>query len=228
MFMSPEDFYKNLLEVNCLYTEVKDIIILAEQLDPKNQIYLAPLNELRNALDHLMRSLHENEDPAKEFNEAKEHIYRAGYDAYELLNINLAEGIVECVEGYDTEIISIVFPGYYTNIKPALIDIQVELADTRAHKRTDPVSGIKTFTPYQAKVKTLYHHLKHCQEHVPSLAKEKRRRTKRKNKNFVIWIVATILTLIAASYIYDSIKNSPPPAKILMHKNTEGNKTTVN
>lgn len=227
--MSPENFYKNLLEIRSLYTDVKEIIILAENLDPDQQVYLAPLNELRNAFDHLMRSLQENEDPEKQFNEAKEHIYRAGYDAYELLNINLAEGIVTSIEKFDTDIISVVFPSYYQDIKPALIEIQVELADTRAHKRTDPDSGIKTFTPYKEKVLTLSDHLKRCQRHIPSLVKEKKRRNKKKFSATVLGIVITILTLVAGSYIYDKfIKDNPSPVKILIHKTNEGAKTTNN
>ena len=49
-------FYEKLTKLLEEYSEVKEAIILAEKFDPDEQIYLAPLNELRSAFDHLMRA----------------------------------------------------------------------------------------------------------------------------------------------------------------------------
>jgi hypothetical protein len=57
MGINPGDFLRSFSDIKDLYLEVKEAIILAENFDKRNDVYLSPLNELRNALDHLMRSL---------------------------------------------------------------------------------------------------------------------------------------------------------------------------
>ena len=54
---SPEAFYAKLSDIKELYIEVKEAIILAENFDPSHDVLLSPLTELRNSLDHIMRSL---------------------------------------------------------------------------------------------------------------------------------------------------------------------------
>ena len=82
------------------YFVVKELIIKAENLEKEKRLPINAINELRNALDHIMRVL------AKEFKvydgnvniqqnliEALEHIYRAGYDACDVIAITLLEEI---------------------------------------------------------------------------------------------------------------------------------------
>src|SRR5688572_11625691 len=144
MNIDPNTFIDKLNELKELYVEVKEVIILAENFDDAHEVYLSPLNELRNSFDHIMRCLIYPDKLDNEFDEAKEHLYRAGYDAYEVLAINVADAIIKKVEKYNAEVISTVFPTYYTDIRPQLIDIQVDLGDARAHKRLNPDTGTKS------------------------------------------------------------------------------------
>lgn len=48
--------FSKLDELRGLYIQVKECILLAENFDPDHSVYLSPVNELRNALDHIMRS----------------------------------------------------------------------------------------------------------------------------------------------------------------------------
>ncbi len=159
---------------------------------------------MRNSYDHVIRSLIYSDKLDNELDEAKEHLYRAGYDAYEVLAINVAEKIIKIIEVYNAEVITTVFPKYYTDVKPGLIDIKVELADARAHKRLNPETGTKSFTPYKDRVANLIKQLKVCDEHVPSLQKEKSSRKKKAMFNTIIGVVIGVVVTIVGLYLYDN------------------------
>jgi hypothetical protein len=173
MDTNEEKFISHFYEVKDLYAEVKEIIILAENFDSTTDVYLSPLNELRNTLDHIMRSFIYPDKLDSEFSEAKEHLYRAGYDAYEVLSINVSSRIVKCIENYNADTITKVFPTYYTEIKQKIINIKIELAEERAHKKLNPDTGTKSFTPYKDKVSDLINSLKICEFKIPDLQREK-------------------------------------------------------
>jgi hypothetical protein len=192
-------------ELKELYAQVKECILLAENFDPDHSVYLSPVNELRNALDHIMRSYDAGEKIDEEYQEAKEHLYRAGYDAYEVLSINVADKIVEIVEVYPTEIISLIFPYYYTEIKKNLISIKVELANVRARKKTHENGvDISNFTPYKERVTHLIEHLKVCEENIPSLQNEKRTRKNRSYFNNFWGIIIGLVVGVGGLFIYDN------------------------
>jgi hypothetical protein len=202
----PNKLLSKLTELNNLYCEVKEIVILAENFDSDHDVLLTSLNELRNSLDHIMRSLNHDDKFDLEFDEAGEHLYRAGYDAYEVLSINVAQKIIKIIEVYDREIISTVFPSYYREIKPSLINIKTELAEVRAHKRLNPTTGTKSFAPYKQKVDTLIKHLKHCEGIVPDLQFQKRQKSNGALKNTVLSVLLGIIITFVGTLIYDSYK----------------------
>ena len=203
MGINPGDFLRSFSDIKDLYLEVKEAIILAENFDKGNDVYLSPLNELGNALDHLMRSLIYPEQLHQEVNEAKEHLYRAGYDAYEVLAINVGNSIIKIVEEYDSGIISTIFPGYYQEIKPILVDIRVELAHERAQKRLDPLTGTRSFTLYKEQVTALIQYLKICEFHIPGLQAEKKKRSFKFVRTTIATAIITLILTVAGTYIYD-------------------------
>ena len=70
--MSNPDFS----ELSSLYKEVKQIVLLAENLNSKQEVILSSLNEMRNAFDHLMRCYNEDNDTKYQIDKAKAHLYR--------------------------------------------------------------------------------------------------------------------------------------------------------
>jgi hypothetical protein len=206
---SAESFLAKLHDIKELYIEVKEAIILAENFDPSNDVLLSPLTELRNSLDHIMRSLIYADKLDNELDEAKEHLYRAGYDAYEVLAINVGQRIVKIIEKYDAEIISSIFPKYYTDVKQNLIDIQVELGEARAHKRLNPDTGTKSFTPYKEKISTLIKQLKTCEAHIPHLQGEKRKKKRKVWVGTLIGIFIGVAVAVAGSWVYDNYFKKP-------------------
>ncbi len=105
--------YDSLAELYDLYDKVRQAIILVENFDQERKMYIAPINQLRSALDHIFKavsSAKDEEHSAYELKEAKEHLDRAGYDALELLAANLGMNIIEKVSQYDNKALTSVFP----------------------------------------------------------------------------------------------------------------------
>jgi hypothetical protein len=156
-------FKSELTDINSLYKKVKEVLILAENIDGK--ILVAPLNELRNALDHIMRlttTFLENPDsiPAtsKEFPKIKEHFLRAGYDGYELMALTLIDNIQSSgiVEFDQSEILQ--FYPTYTKDKTTILGIKKRLQEIRANKQPDNVekwSPDNDFEKYLADINIL-------------------------------------------------------------------------
>lgn len=98
-----EACYRDLIE---FYFVIKQVVIAAERDDKERRLSFSAINELRSALDHIMRAhgvVHgtSNADAAvsesgltvydyctKNLSKAKGHLYRAGFDAYDIIGIN--------------------------------------------------------------------------------------------------------------------------------------------
>jgi hypothetical protein len=204
MSYTPQGHLDKLIEIQELYIEVKESIILSENFDSANDVYLSPLNELRNSYDHVMRSLIYQDNADSELDEAKEHLYRAGYDAYEVLAINVGQAIIKIIEKYDAGIISSIFPRYYTEVRPNLVDIKVQLGEARAHKKLNPATGTKSFTPYKDKISNLIRQLKTCEENIPALQSEKIKRRKKRYWNTGAGILTGVIVTIVGLWLYDN------------------------
>ena len=204
-----ELIYKSLCEIKDLYVEVKEAIILAENFDRDHDIYVSPLNELRNTLDHVMRSINNPEKIDQEFIEAKEHLNRAGYDAYEVLAVNIGSKIVRIIERYDIKIIAAIFPDYFTAIKKNLIEIKIDLAKIRAKRSTTSI-GIASFTPYKDKMAELIYQLEMCEAHIPDLQHEKNKSNFRTFLKLIIGFIGGIVVAVLGSYFYHKFFISPP------------------
>ena len=107
MSTTSEDYLKKVTELFSLYEKVKLCIIYAENFDPKDELYVAPVNQLRSSLDHFLKAAVHPDDMTYELNEAREHMDRAGYDAFEILASNLGKTIIEKLNVYPTDVITI-------------------------------------------------------------------------------------------------------------------------
>jgi hypothetical protein len=90
------------------YGRVKELVIASERYDPDAELSITAFGELRNALDHVMKA--ESADygftPADELNKhslneyynihvgkARAHLYRAAYDAYDVISIQVLDDV---------------------------------------------------------------------------------------------------------------------------------------
>lgn len=194
-------FYDSLESLYDLYDKVRQAIILVENFDKGRNMYIAPINQLRSALDHIFKAVscaEDHERSAYELKEAKEHLDRAGYDALELLAAYLGIAIVEKVAQYDNETLTTIFPEYFTIIKPQITDIKNKVAVLRAKK---DLNSEVSFSAYFDQITELIEMDKRVDVMIPSLEEFRQRTKKSQRMKSVIWLVATVVTAIISGLI---------------------------
>jgi hypothetical protein len=215
MSTTSEDYLKKVTELFSLYEKVKLCIIYAENFDPKDELYVAPVNQLRSSLDHFLKAAVHPDDMTYELNEAREHMDRAGYDAFEILASNLGKTIIEKLNVYPTDVITTNFPDYYQVIKPKLIEIRANLADIRKRKKNSTTGSDESFSSYFDQVLLLLEFNKNVDFNIPSLEeyhqkklkeeaikKEEGRRIRKKERIFNFFIVGIASAVISAIIVY--------------------------
>lgn len=219
----PEDFLKKVQELFILYDKVKICIIYAENFDPKHELYIAPINELRSSLDHFFKAAAHTDSMGYELKEAEEHLDRAGYDAFEILASNLGDTIIEKLKGYSTDTLTSVFSEYFTIIKPKLIEVRANLGEIRKRKKNNAVGSDESFSSYFDQVFILLDFNKMVDSRIPSLEeyhqkklKEKFEKAKQARKErikdrlyntIVVGIVVAILSSVVAYFITNYYNN---------------------
>jgi hypothetical protein len=214
----PEEFYRRTNELFALYERVKLCIIYAENFDPKDELYIAPINQLRSALDHFFKASVHPDDMDYELKEAQEHLDRAGYDAFEILASNLGKSIVDKLAGYDTDVLTEAFPEYYQVIRPKLIEVRANLAEIRKKKKHSKNGVDDSFSSYFDQVLLLLDYNKTVESHIPSIEeyKKKKKRERRKERLFNVVIVGILCAIIGGLAVYFAIKwfdNQKEPEK---------------
>jgi len=208
-----EGFYNKLKELYPLYERVKKAILLVENFDEKQEMYVAPINELRNALDHIFKAVNiasKIESCDTELKEAKVHMERAGYDALELLAGSLGTSVIKKLEPYNTEALTNVFSEYYTDIRPKITEIRESIANRRMERKTD---SEKSFFDYFNEIAELVQINTAVDRRIPSLQEysdkkviekqEQQHEEMKKNKKERIWnyLWGPLIGFVSASII---------------------------
>jgi hypothetical protein len=186
--------FNKLEELFSLYDKVRQAVILLENFNEEQKMYIAPINQLRSALDHIFKAINICDDFEQceyELREAKEHLDRAGYDTMELLAANIGITIVEKLKKYDTKTITEVFPYYFTTIKPQLTDIKGIVASLRSDKKID---SDKSFSAYFDHISILINIDKKVDTMIPSLVEYEKKKKKERLKTWVISILSSIIS----------------------------------
>ncbi len=193
--------FNKLEELYLLYDKVRQAVILLENFNEGHKMYLAPVNQLRSALDHVFKAINCNEKTEQcdyELKEAKEHLDRAGYDALELLAANIGISIVQKLKKYNTKTITEVFPFYFTTIKPKLTDIKCIVATLRSDKKID---SEKSFSEYFEQISMLIEMDKKVDTMIPSLDEYEMKQKKEKIKTWGISILSSIISGLSVGII---------------------------
>lgn len=186
--------FNKLEELFSLYDKVRQSVILLENFNEEQKMYIAPINQLRSALDHIFKAINICDDFEQceyELREAKEHLYRAGYDTMELLAANIGITIVEKLKRYDTKTITEVFPYYFTTIKPQLTDIKGIVASLRSNKKID---SDKSFSTYFDQIYILINIDKKVDTVIPSLEEYEKKKKKERLKTWIISILSSVIS----------------------------------
>lgn len=186
--------FNKLEELFSLYDKVRQSVILLENFNEEQKMYIAPINQLRSALDHIFKAINICDDFEQceyELREAKEHLDRAGYDTMELLAANIGITIVEKLKRYDTKTITEVFPYYFTTIKPQLTDIKGIVASLRSNKEID---SDKSFSTYFDQIYILINIDKKVDTMIPSLEEYEKKKKKERLKTWIISILSSVIS----------------------------------
>lgn len=149
------------------YTEIKVKIIKCDTQDKNKSVSLVAVNELRNAFDHLYRAqivfrnltdrvkqlLPAYEEPhdkpgycKKHLEKAWAHLYRAGYDACDLICINLLTDVevewVSISREYKTEVINATMPEFFSDIYDKIVAAKQESVISRSLKDIDSQKSV--------------------------------------------------------------------------------------
>lgn len=186
--------FNKLEELFSLYDKVRQSVILLENFNEEQKMYIAPINQLRSALDHIFKAINICDDFEQceyELREAKEHLDRAGYDTMELLAANIGITIVEKLKRYDTKTITEVFPYYFTTIKPQLTDIKGIVASLRSNKKID---SDKSFSTYFDQIYILINIDKKVDTMIPPLEEYEKKKKKERLKTWIISILSSVIS----------------------------------
>jgi len=171
------------------YFTVKKLIIEAENLDKEKRIPINAINELRNALDHLMRvfavnyGLYEkNINIRQNLEEALEHIYRAGYDACDIIAITLLEEIERLLEPYPVDVILKVWTDFYDKWFPKLAEAKKAIEEAKIVKGNWDGFNADYFHSYLKKVEALENLLEELRKRITAVQRAYEEEIKRKEE----------------------------------------------
>ncbi len=233
MSVTSDEYFKKVMELFSLYEKVKLCIIYAENFDPKDELYIAPVNQLRSSLDHFFKAAAHPDDMIYELNEAREHLDRAGYDAFEILASNLGKSIIDKLSVYPTDVITTNFPDYYQIIKPKLIEVRANLAKIRKRKKNSTIGSNDSFSSYFDQVLLLLEFNKNVDFNIPSLEeyyqkklaeeaikKEEERRIRKRERIFNFFVIGIVSAVIGGIMVffattYFNSKKEPTKTEII-------------
>ena len=215
-------------ELISLYFEVKKLVIASENATRGNRLSIPAINELRNANDHLLRAFavsygvtpppQEWKRPPVEYcvkniDKAIGHVYRAGYDALDIIAMGLTEGILSDFGGFSMATRVGVFADYARDIR---IPLQKAAAICDEAKTLKDVEVFDTAREFFVGYKNVIEMLKSVRDLIDSRMPElvvveaeakaaEERHRRHAIKMHAIWtvigIVAAILIAIAIWYI---------------------------
>lgn len=191
-------------EIIVLYAKVKSIIIQAEQ--DTGEAIIASINEQRNSYDHFLRALADISKYDFEIDKAKGHLYRAAYDAYEILAISKLDIIKSLLRKYDADLLNKAYPKFINERYHQISQIEKLLVKARERK-TDFINNTSNFDTYEIAVNQLIEIADEVVNHIPLILKQRKREF---NKKIIIGVGGPIgfgiLLLIIEHYLLPIFK----------------------
>ena len=139
------------------YGILKDLALYAEELNSES--FLPPINEIRDAFDHLMRLYSvlfglrdgDSEYIKENLDAVFRHVYRASFDYLDYIRIYQKDYMHRRLEGISQQTIVNLFPEYYREILP---EIESCLEDIPLYKASKDIGkpDMETVERYHAKV----------------------------------------------------------------------------
>jgi hypothetical protein len=183
-----------------LYIKSREAIALLENYNQEKDAFLGLYNEMRNALDHIMRMIggrNKQDVIEKEFKDTESHLLRAGYDAYELICISLIQYIKVELKKYSPTDIKLGLPSYYSEIREDILKVEKQTASIREKKE----HGKEMFAFYFESAERLIKHIKEIDKSTPTIDEFYNDRIKKENKAKNLTIIVAIIGTLAGIVI---------------------------
>ncbi len=181
-----------LTELSDIYKSVKHIFLLVEYYNDKKGIVVSSINELRSAFDHVMRAITKDDQGGlvEEIDSAKKHLYRAAYDACEVIILDRLDYIEKLKSMVSFKSLSKVYPEYATEVLPFAAKLKKEVVEVR--KISDLEERVKE---YENKISKLIEYSELLEQKMPDAAKQKDR------EEFESWLSPSFITLLAGAIL---------------------------
>jgi len=196
-----------------LYNYNKNLMLYAEELT--DETFLPPINEIRDANDHIMRVFATvfgfgepdgesgHEYIKSNLNAAFSHVYRATYEHLDYIKIYQHDAIQTNLANIHPETLVTVFPDYYKEIKPRLVNAIEIIPDYRNGKNiADP--NLEQVEAYMSIIETTKADYKKIVDMLPALNEYQARKIKDKWTErliyFILGVLLTFLGTVAANY----------------------------
>ena len=198
--MDEKEFFELSRKLSNLYLEVKSIMLFAEDEDLDQKLILTSVNEIRNAFDHVMRTFANGESLKPNFDSATGHLYRAGFDAYEVISISIIKQIQDFRKNYSFEAITAVYPDYYQKVIPQIEEIKKIKASARGKKtNNDKIKPEDHFKEFGKIVADLDKLKKEMDLHISAIQEAEKNIKKKQFRNRII---AFSLTIVGGILVY--------------------------
>jgi len=193
-----QETHNQILKLAELYKEVKSVITLCEKYDPQQKLALGPLNELRNALDHIFRAFDPVEIDEKQFGKVANHLKRAAFDAYDALAIVLFAEISEIESNYSAKVISKICPKYYEEYHSEITKLNKILAEDKSNR---PELKEKYFDKVNESIEKAIHIYDDIKSKIPAFerysSEDKKRETQHNYHQYIGWIIALMIAFFS-------------------------------
>lgn len=139
------------------YERAKEVVIIAESLDPSNTAYIQPLHEQRYSFDHFLRAVNYEKNDQKESNDNEKnvvrainsaiaHLQRAYSDAIEWMLVSVKDEYIRVLQPYTNTQIKDVFPEYYGEIREGIEAITEVINEYKFNKSVEKAVNSDIFT----------------------------------------------------------------------------------
>lgn len=201
------DVHKRIKDLAEIYSKAKQMILLAEELDPSFRSNIMVFKELRDSNDHLMRLFEEwfvngsSQDERymlAQIDKARGHVFRAGYDAIDGIVVSHKIKVSRAMDKISNEAIDAVFPEYYEHASDVDL-LNSKIANHRNDKDVadDSLQNLESYATDAAKVAEF---CKNCLAKVPHMIRwDKKKRWGNFLEKVVLALVIGIVTAMVGS-----------------------------
>jgi hypothetical protein len=196
--------WKKICEV-FLFT--KKLTIQLEETSCDHKTFIQPINELKSALDHIVRikavevGLNKKDKSSQyiesNLNKTLGHIYRAFFDTADYYSMVLREKIINLLKKYSSNTIHKVIQDYYSDKRIYLEKINKEIADIRGKKdignESNILPSIDIYFSKIEKIDTIYQDIL---SKIPQLDDLHKIENKKKKRKFILSIMGIVFGII--------------------------------